>query len=746
MARMLRSLFGASNQHHQTREEGSMKHDFRNMRYNDLFDLYINDDDADQRPPTSCSSVAAISADNRHYHHLRKVSEPFCKGEFTVYDHIVGLSRPPSASGSQAEVLIETPRCPSAKARSRTPTPQALALWRPPSVGRSTNLSARSGTPGDGSRPMTAVRAAGYSSRGSKFDSSSQGSRALTPVLQRRDESSPEIQLKELERLVHKLLEESATAAFNGDLITALEKAKEAGKKERLLCRHREQAGLIEQMNMDLTFSVCFNLAYQYERRKLFPEALSTYSQIIKNKQFVQGGRLRINMGNIYYEQGNYVLAIKMYRMALDQTPNSYKETRFRIMRNIGNVLMRIGEYQDAMQSFEAVMEIKYDHQAGYNLIVCYYIVGNTEKMKSCFTKMLLVRHYDPEIDEDLEEDSMAVSKNDELLTELQSRQCRAHKYIFTAARIIAPVIGGTFVEGYDWVINILKDQQYVTLAHEMEMDKAIHYLHKRKFGNAISLLKTFERKERDLMICASTNLSFVYFLEGDIDNAKRYAELALSTNQLNPCALVNLGNCLFTKDDAEGAATLYQKAIDLQGDFMQASYNLGLAQRKLGLLSESLDTFRQLAKTLPNNAEILYQVGHLNDLMGNTQQAIQWLEIVITSVMHDAGILATLGSLFTKCNNETKALYYYNESHRVHPVNMDIITFLGAFYVQHELYEKAIPIFKLASNIQSEEVKWQLMIASCYRRTGSYSAAIAKHKEILIQHPNNIECLRKMG
>ena len=63
------------------------------------------------------------------------------------------------------------------------------------------------------------------------------------------------------------------------------------------------------------------------------------------------------------------------------------------------------------MQSFEAVMEIKYDHQSGYNLIVCYYIVGNTEKMKSCFTKMLLVRHYDPEVDDDIEEDSTCFQK-----------------------------------------------------------------------------------------------------------------------------------------------------------------------------------------------------------------------------------------------------------------------------------------------------------------------------------------------
>jgi intraflagellar transport protein 88 len=51
-------------------------------------------------------------------------------------------------------------------------------------------------------------------------------------------------------------------------------------------------------------------------------------------------------MGNIYYKQENYLLAVKMYRMALDEIPNSHKETRYRIMRNIGNTLMRMGQYQ----------------------------------------------------------------------------------------------------------------------------------------------------------------------------------------------------------------------------------------------------------------------------------------------------------------------------------------------------------------------------------------------------------------
>eukprot|EP00983_Pelagomonas_calceolata_P102821 1158848-Pelagomonas_calceolata.AAC.13 len=60
-------------------------------------------------------------------------------------------------------------------------------------------------------------------------------------------------------------------------------------------------------------------------------------------------------------------------------------------------------------------------------------------------------------------------------------------------------------------------------------------------------------------------------------------------------------------------------------------------------------------------------------------------------------------------------------EAHRVYPVSMDVISWLGAFHVRNEVYEKAMPYFDLASKIQPQEVKWGLMVASCLRRVGAY-------------------------
>ena len=102
---------------------------------------------------------------------------------------------------------------------------------------------------------------------------------------------------------MNRLIEASAEAARVGDNALALEKAKDAGKRERALCKHagpgaprlspsraaaeaaphvspplgstRTQAnGLVDQINIDLTYAVCFNLANAYHRNKARARAL----------------------------------------------------------------------------------------------------------------------------------------------------------------------------------------------------------------------------------------------------------------------------------------------------------------------------------------------------------------------------------------------------------------------------------------------------------------------------------------
>merc|ERR1712084_211189 len=64
-------------------------------------------------------------------------------------------------------------------------------------------------------------------------------------------------------------------------------------------------------------------------------------------------------------------------------------------------------------------------------------------------------------------------------------------------------------------------------------------------------------------------------------------------------------------------------------------------------------------------------------------------------------------------------------------------------YYVKQEMYESAIPFFARAAQIEPVEVKWRLMVASCYRRMGAYPQALKLYEDIHRSHPNDIECVR---
>lgn len=69
--------------------------------------------------------------------------------------------------------------------------------------------------------------------------------------------------------------------------------------------------------------------------------------------------------------------------------------------------------------------------------------------------------------------------------------------------------------------------------------------------------------------------------------------------------------------------------------------------------------------------------------------------------------------------DDEARALHCYSEAHRLWPVDLDVISWLGAYHVRGEMYERAVPFFDLAARVQPQEPKWALMVASCYRRIG---------------------------
>uniref|UniRef100_A0A673BHR8 Intraflagellar transport protein 88 homolog n=1 Tax=Sphaeramia orbicularis TaxID=375764 RepID=A0A673BHR8_9TELE len=572
-------------------------------------------------------------------------------------------------------------------------------------------------------RPMTAVRAAGYTSsltRGSTFDPLGQ-SRGPAPPLEAKNEDAAEEKIKILEKKVNDLIEESCMAQSMGSLQLALEKAKEAGRKERALVRQREQSGNGDHINLDLTYSVLLNLANQYANNEMYTEALNSYQVIVKNKMFNNAGRLKVNMANIYFKQKNYPKAIKFYRMALDQISNAHKEMRIKIMQNIGVVFVRMGQYTDAITSFEHIMSESPNIKTGFNLILCYYAIGDRDRMKKAFQKLISVPL-------GIDDEDKYIPSNDDATSNMVIEAIKNDK-LHQMER--------------DLCVDMVKSSQYVELANDLEINKAITYLRQKDFNQAVETLKTFEKKDSRVKSAAATNLSFLYFLEKDYDQADRYADLAMNADRYNPAALINKGNTVFVKQDYEKAAEFYKEALRNDSSCTEALYNLGLTYKRLHRLEEALDCFLKLHAILRNSAQVMYQLGHLYELLEDPQQAIEWLMQVISVTPTDPQALAKLGELHDGEGDKSQAFQYYYDSFRYFPSNIDVIEWLGAYYIETQFCEKAIQYFERATLIQPTQVKWQLMVASCYRRSGNYQKALETYKDIHRKFPENVECLR---
>uniref|UniRef100_A0A7S3ZB54 Uncharacterized protein n=1 Tax=Lotharella globosa TaxID=91324 RepID=A0A7S3ZB54_9EUKA len=619
---------------------------------------------------------------------------------------------------------------------------------------------------------MTSVQGAGYVSQKPVWDPLNQ---SLGKSLHKEEKkATPEETARRLEQEVHDLLLASTIAHNKGDYTRAVEKAKEAVKKEKLLTKHRDKESL-EPVNFDLTYAVRFNRARQLEASGMYQEALDEYTQIVKNKQIPHSGRLRVNMGNIYYNQKRYPAAIKHYRMAMDQISNqssSSREIRFRIMQNIGNAFVQMGQYPEAIENFEAVMAAYPNTQTGFNLLLCHYSHGNLEKMKKAFQALLAVQNVGgtPESEDDDDDDhdektpqshlgmSMKSEKVDDLKDELMARRAQNESCVYKAARLIAPMLDpNDLAAGYKWVIAQLREPSrtdvsgdsgkplYPRLAMELEIALGIAFLKRKDISMAIQVFKDFERKDAALVDQAATNLSFLYFLEGDLKSTEIYAEKAVRADRYNAKALVNKANFMFKNGYLEGAKELYLEAIGVEADCVEAIYNLGLVNKRLGNLKASLMAFSKLHRIVPKDPQVIYQIANLYDMMDEPQPAMKWFKILQGVVPTDPTILYRIGALHLKEGDETTAFHNYSDSYNVYPVNMDIISWLGVWYVKSNLYERAIPFFERAAEIEPDEIKWRLMVASCYRRMGALPRALRCYRQIHKQDPDNAECLRYM-
>lgn len=510
------------------------------------------------------------------------------------------------------------------------------------------------------------------------------------------EEQCPRSVARNLEHQINTLLDDTSILRRDGKFHEALEKAKLAVRKQEVLKKHREDHSLCD-VQKELTFAVWFNVALSYETNDLLEEAINAYTFLAKHRGHPLLCRVRINLGNIYYAQHEYPSAIKMYKMALDQTRND-KQTVGCIKRNIGNAFFRLGRLRDAVKNFKESMATFPNHQTGFNLLVCHLALGDVENIEKAFTKLVKLRH-----DSAISSARDGEEGMDETVTihpEAKVKHDATNRAVLAAARLVAPSMDPKEL------IDTLKEG-HEQLAIMMEHDQAVDRLKNNDIKTAVKTLKSLETKSREMKALVATNLSLIHFLEGDVDIASSYADIALDADRYNAKALVSKGNCFFASEDYASAKDLYLEAVGVEAGCAQAIFNLGLSNVRLHEPEEAIQAFEKLHSITPNNPAVIYHIADINENRGQSQDAMKWFNVLAASHSSDSAILSRLAYLYAKSKDESQSLHYHLESFRHFPVDLDVIAWIGAWFVQREMFDRSIYFFQQAALVQPKEIKW---------------------------------------
>ncbi|XP_026326513.1 intraflagellar transport protein 88 homolog isoform X2 [Hyposmocoma kahamanoa] len=627
--------------------------------------------------------------------------------------------------------------------------------------------SSRAGTAA--ARPVTAVRAAGYTSASRD-----------TPSREEKKEDSVEDRVKQMELRIMALVEEScmlssrpdpdddsSAAKKEYDLGQALAKAQEASTLERQLIRMQEQANLGDSHNLDLTFAVLCNLAGQYAVNEMYTEALNTYQLLTRNKLFPHANRLKVNMGNIYFKMGEHPKALKLYRMALDQTPTAEKDLRMKVMHNIGLLLVRMGKFRDAVTNFQHIMQEQGDFQTGLHLVLCSVALNDAEGGKAAFHAMLDVdppmHHQDITIDD--ENDPYECVLRDVIRADRLSRWSRraaadAERCLaLAAAALVRPSSRDDESGGMSWCVEALRGYSGGGAGARLELGGALAALRALGGGarppsaggqRALQRLKAVARAHpNDIVLRAEANAdaAFVAYALGNFTEARALSEAAARDDPYSCAARVTAALSSAAAGDASAwqvaaqqlaaashldpadlvamhdlALALEKSADDISVDAAEARWTRVRGAAGAGATLRSLAA-AGLARLARAHSHDPSATDHWYSMIGG------W----------DAGVTCALAQLHSEMGDMQTAKHHYQDVEAVWPCELSALEWLA----REAPPDVALQYYRRAARLQPNNPQWGLLMGSCLRASGRYQDALSLFKKMNARFPDNVQCLK---
>ncbi len=131
---------------------------------------------------------------------------------------------------------------------------------------------------------------------------------------------------------------------------------------------------------------------------------------------------------------------------------------------------------------------------------------------------------------------------------------------------------------------------------------------------------------------------------------------------ELDAVQELNKATQLMLKGDYKEAIVFLKKAIELNPEFSEAYYNLGVSYERLGNHKDAIEMLKKTIDLSPGNPNAYYALGYAYYQKKKYKEAIDAFERTVSLQPNNAFAFKKLGSAYLKIGNKDEAL----EQHQV--------------------------------------------------------------------------------
>ena len=234
----------------------------------------------------------------------------------------------------------------------------------------------------------------------------------------------------------------------------------------------------------------------------------------------------------------------------------------------------------------------------------------------------------------------------------------------------------------------------------------------------AAEFSKEIERLKKDLAIAKTDNKQMLQKTD-----TKKVAQYNAAVKGLTATDRFEQGVKFYGSGNFKEAINAYNKAIELNPQYVEAYIGRGLAYEDLGNFQQAIIDFSKAIELKPRSAEAYYNrgaayyrlvvFGGADDKSGNFQRAINDFSKTIELDPQYAGAYNRRGLAYDKSGNYQQAVNDFTKTTQLDPQNASIYINLGLAYGNLGNYQQAI-------NAYSKAIKVFPKYAEAYYRRGA--------------------------